>query len=144
MQLPASLVSGQRMPYLLATTSNCLLVNRMSAAMGSNVLRHPRAGQPQSNDRARYIGGYFGFAIGFVVMTMCRSLLNLYSAWRASRAVCKSCPLSTFPVLFYGVNHRNHVIYGLASLTAGAPELATQAGRHVCHVLRHHANWPHP
>ncbi len=45
------------------------------------------AGRPQSNDRARYIGGYFGFAIGFVVMTMCRSILNLYSAWRASRAV---------------------------------------------------------
>lgn len=42
---------------------------------------------PQSNDRARYIGGYLGFAIGFVVMTMCRSLLNLYSAWGASRQV---------------------------------------------------------
>ena len=51
------------------------------------------AGQPQSNDRARYIGGYFGFAIGFVVMTMCRSILNLYSAWRASREVRGIRPL---------------------------------------------------
>lgn len=42
---------------------------------------------PESNDRARYIGGYFGFTIAFVLMTTGRSCLNLYSAWGASRKV---------------------------------------------------------
>lgn len=32
-------------------------------------------------------GGYLGFAIAFVVMTAARSILNLYSAWGASRAI---------------------------------------------------------
>jgi ABC-type multidrug transport system fused ATPase/permease subunit len=61
-------------------------LSRWTAAEALNQVAR-ELGRPQSNDRARYIGGYFGFAIGFVVMTMCRSILNLYSAWRASRAV---------------------------------------------------------
>ena len=32
-------------------------------------------------------GGYLGFAVAFVVMTAGRSILNLYSAWGASRSI---------------------------------------------------------
>lgn len=46
-----------------------------------------RLNLPYSNNRTRYIGGYFGFAIAFVIMTMSRALLNLYSAWGASGVI---------------------------------------------------------
>lgn len=42
------------------------------------------AGLSYNNPRAKYIGGYLGFAIAFVILTMLRALLNLYSAWGAS------------------------------------------------------------
>lgn len=45
---------------------------------------YKRAGLEYNNPRARYIGGYLGFAIAFVILTMLRALLNLYSAWGAS------------------------------------------------------------
>lgn len=44
-------------------------------------------GVPQEFDRWNYMGGYLGFALGFTLLTACRSYMNLMSALRASRLV---------------------------------------------------------
>lgn len=56
-----------------------------------------------NSQRTKYIGGYFGFAIGFSILTLCRSIINLTFAIGASRQVCpriywKSMPVSTLHI----------------------------------------------
>ena len=56
-----------------------------------------------SLNRAQYIGGYVGFALGFACLTFIRSMTNLLSALRASRLL-HARTLSTLvraPVSFF-------------------------------------------
>lgn len=43
--------------------------------------------EPSSINRGRYLGGYFGFAMAFVLFTFLRSLNNLTASLRASKLV---------------------------------------------------------
>ena len=59
----------------------------------------------ESFDRYKYVGGYLGFAFGFVFLTSMRSLMNLLSALHASKVIHWKTlgGLVRAPVLFFDV-----------------------------------------
>ncbi|KAK9823870.1 hypothetical protein WJX72_006059 [[Myrmecia] bisecta] len=62
-----------------------------------------RLGLPASNPGTRYLAGYLGFAVAYVVLTCIRALTNLLSGLRASRKVHSAslASLVRAPVTFF-------------------------------------------
>jgi len=98
-------------------------------------------GLEYNNPRARYIGGYLGFAIAFVILTMLRALLNLYSAWGASGKIYRQSLgglVGTF-VLFFDTTPIGRILNRFAKDTDDMdyllPQSVTELGNCIMQLL---------
>jgi len=56
-----------------------------------------------SDPRGKYLGGYIGFGLGYVVLVSIRSIINLLAGWQASRRIhhASMASLCLAPISFF-------------------------------------------
>lgn len=56
-----------------------------------------------SDPRGKYLGGYIGFGLGYVVLVSIRSIINLMAGWQASRRIhhASMASLCLAPISFF-------------------------------------------
>ncbi len=61
------------------------------------------AGLRVSDPRGKYLGGYIGFGLGYVVLVSIRSIINLLAGWQASRRIhhASMASLCLAPISFF-------------------------------------------
>lgn len=79
----------------------------------------PRKGIPSDFSRISYIGGYLGFAFGYVILVTLRTIANLASSLTASRLIHERSLLSLdrSPVTFFDTTPVGRILNRFSKVT---------------------------
>ena len=78
------------------------------------------AGLGVSDPRGRYLGGYIGFGLGYVVLVSIRSIINLLAGWQASRRIhhASMASLCLAPISFFDTTPIGRILNRFAKVSS--------------------------
>ncbi|DBB06529.1 TPA: hypothetical protein ACH3X1_012074 [Trebouxia sp. C0004] len=87
------------------------------------------AGLRVSNPRGKYLGGYIGFGLGYVVLVSIRSIINLLAGWQASRRIhhASMASLCLAPISFFDTTPIGRILNRFAKDTDDMDYLLPQS-----------------
>ena len=77
------------------------------------------AGNAVANPRGRYLGGYIGFGLGYVLLVAVRSIINLLAGWKASRTIhhASMASLCLAPISFFDTTPIGRILNRFAKVS---------------------------
>ncbi|KAL0031798.1 hypothetical protein WJX79_007928 [Trebouxia sp. C0005] len=87
------------------------------------------AGLRVSDPRGKYLGGYIGFGLGYVVLVSIRSIINLLAGWQASRRIhhASMASLCLAPISFFDTTPIGRILNRFAKDTDDMDYLLPQS-----------------
>ena len=72
-----------------------------------------------ANPRVRYLGGYIGFGLGYVLLVAVRSIINLLAGWKASRTIhhASMASLCLAPISFFDTTPIGRILNRFAKVS---------------------------